>query len=153
MSEENVEIVRRTTDAMQAALERYDLRAEVDVEAMAVEFDAESVASPDLELVPDRHVPGVESYRGVKGLVEFMRTWTENFEDWSNEYERFIDAPNDRVVAIAHQSGRGQGSSVPVEMRYGMVFELEDRRVIRLRLFMDPAEALEAAGLSDQDAG
>ena len=37
-----MEIVRRTTDAMQTALERYDLDADVDVEAIAVEFDVES---------------------------------------------------------------------------------------------------------------
>ena len=144
-----MEIVRRTTNAMQMALERYDLDDDLDVEAIAVEFDADSFAAPDVELIPDRNMPGVESYRGMAGLLDFTRTWTEHFEDWSNEYERFIDASNDRVVALARQSGTGKGSSVPVEMRYGMVFELKDRRVVRLRIFMDPAEAFKAAGLSE----
>jgi ketosteroid isomerase-like protein len=149
MSEENLEIVRRTTDAMQMALERYGPGADVDVEAVAAEFNAESLFAPDMELIPDRNVPDVESYRGLAGLAEFTRTWTENFEDWSNEYERFIDAPDDRVVALGRQSGTGRGSGLPVEMRYGMVFELKDRRVVRLRLFLDPAEALEAAGVPE----
>ena len=144
-----MEIVRRTTDAMQGALERYDLDADVDVEAIATEFDAESLAVPDIELIPAPEVPGVESYRGIAGLVEFMRTWTENFEDWSNEYDRFIDAPDDRVVALARQSATGKGSGAPVELDYGLVFELRNRRVIRIRLFLEPAQALEAAGLSE----
>jgi ketosteroid isomerase-like protein len=149
MSEENVEIVRRTTDSMQAALERYDVHADVNLEAIAVEFDAESLAAPDVELIPDPAVPDAETYRGIAGLVEFMRIWTENFEDWSNEYERFLDAPDDRVVTLARQWGTGRGSGIPVELRYGMVFEIKNHRVTRIRLFMDPAEALEAAGLSE----
>ena len=147
MSEENLEIVRRLTDAMQAGLERYDLGADLDMEAITVEFDSAGVAA-DLELIPAREVPGPRSYRGLAGLIEFMRTWTEDFEAWSNEYDRFIGAPDDRVVALAHQTGTGKGSGVPVELHYGLVFELKERRVIRIRLFLDPAEALEAAGLS-----
>jgi ketosteroid isomerase-like protein len=134
---------------MQAALERYDVHADVDLEAVAAEFDAESLATPDLELIPDPAVPDAGSYRGIAGLVEFMRIWTENFEDWSNEYERFVDAPDNRVVALARQRGTGRGSGIPVELSYGMVFELENRRVARIRLFMDPPQALEAAGVSD----
>jgi hypothetical protein len=38
---------------------------------------------------------------------------------------------------------------VPVELRYGMVFELEDAQVTRLRLYLTQGEALEAAGLSE----
>jgi ketosteroid isomerase-like protein len=149
MAAENVEIVRRTTDAMQAALERYDFHADLDVEAIAVEFDAESLTAPDVELIPDPAVPDAGTYRGITGMVEFMRTWTENFEEWSNEYERFLDAPDDRVVALARQRGTGRGSGLPIELHYGMVFELKDRRVVRVRLFMDPAEAFKAAGLPE----
>jgi ketosteroid isomerase-like protein len=139
MSQENVEIVRRAFDTFQAGLQHGDPGAAFDSGALA----------PDLEWIPVREGPGPPSYRGRDGFVEFMHTWTEDFADWSIEYERFIDAPDDRVVAVAHQSAIGKASGVPVELHFGLVYELQDGRVIRIRAYLDPAEALEAAGLEE----
>jgi hypothetical protein len=79
-----------------------------------------------------------------------MRIWTEDSEDWSVELERLIDAGDDRVVGLFHQRGIGKGSGAPVELHQGLVYELERGRVIRMRNYIDPAEALEAAGLSSR---
>jgi hypothetical protein len=38
---------------------------------------------------------------------------------------------------------------VPVELHFGVVFEIEDGRVVRMRNFPEFTEALEAAGLSE----
>jgi hypothetical protein len=62
-----------------------------------------------------------------------MRIWTEDFEGWSIEFERLIDAPDNRVVALVHQWATGKGSGVPVELHFGQVYEVEDGRVIRIR--------------------
>ena len=78
-----------------------------------------------------------------------MRTWTEDFEDFSIELERVIDAGDDRVVGLFRQTATGKGSGAPVELHTGLVYELEDGRIIRMRNFLDPAEALEAAGLQE----
>jgi ketosteroid isomerase-like protein len=143
MSEENVEVVRRVFEAFNAGFERGDPGAV---------FDLETVAD-DLEWMPFPGLPGMpQSYHGREGFVEFMRTWTEDFEGWSIEYERLIDAPDDRVVALIHQSATGKESGAPVELHFGQVSELEDGRVIRIRNFPDLAQALEAAGLSEEDA-
>lgn len=48
----------------------------------------------DAELVPARELAGV-TYRGRDGFIEFMRSWTEDFEDWTIELDRAIDAPGD----------------------------------------------------------
>ena len=79
-----------------------------------------------------------------------MRIWTEDFEDWSVELERAIDAGEDRVVAVFHQRAIGKASRAPVELHQGMVYELEDGRVIRMRNYVDPADALKAVGLTEQ---
>jgi hypothetical protein len=52
---------------------------------------------------------------GREGFVAFMRTWTEDFDDFALEAEEFIDAGNERVVAIACQHGIGKASRAPVE--------------------------------------
>ena len=138
MSEENVEIVRRLFEIFQGGVKRGDFVAG---------FDAELV-SEDLEWIA---VPGVGlgTYRGREGFIEFMRVWTDNFEDWWIEMDELIDASDDRVVAIYRQTAIGKASRVPVEFHQGSIHELQDGRVVRVRHFPTPAEALEAAGLSE----
>jgi ketosteroid isomerase-like protein len=78
-----------------------------------------------------------------------MRTWTEDFEDWSSRIERLIDAGDNRVVALTHQSATGKGSGVPVDLHHGSVIELEDGRITRMRIYGDAREALEAGELRE----
>jgi ketosteroid isomerase-like protein len=140
MSEENVKVVQRVFEAFNAGWERGDLGAV---------FDSSAVAD-DLEWFPFPGLPGHPlSYRGRDGFLAFMRIWTEDFEGWSIEYERLIHAPDNHVVALTRQSATGRGSGVPVELHFGVVFEIEDGRVIRIRNFPGLGQALEAAGLSE----
>jgi ketosteroid isomerase-like protein len=139
MSQENVEVVRRLFEVFRKGMERGDLGAW---------FDSEDLAD-DFEWITPPGVPGLGTYRGREGFLEFMRIWTEDFEDWSVELERLIDAGDDRVVGLFHQRGIGKGSGVPVELHQALVYELERGRVIRMRNYIDPAEALEAAGLRE----
>jgi ketosteroid isomerase-like protein len=86
---------------------------------------------------------------GRSGFVEFINTWTEQFEDWSMWVERWIDAHDDRVVALTRQSATGRGSGVPVELNLGIVWEWEAGRLAQGRAYLTHAEALEAEGLSE----
>jgi len=140
MSGDNVEIVRRAIDEFQAGLARGDPGAA---------YDSETVA-PDAEWIPDPNAAvGLRPvYRGREGFVEFMGTWTEDF-DWSIDLERVVDAGDDRVVAMFHQHATGKGSGATVELHMALLYELEHGRIIRMRNFVDPAEALEAAGLRE----
>jgi ketosteroid isomerase-like protein len=139
MSEENVEMLRRLFEEFQAGFERGDPGAWLDSEAIADDF----------EWIVTTPLDGRSVWRGREGFVEFMRTWTEQFENWSIRVERFIDAGEGRVVGLTHQSATGKGSGVPVELKLGWVWELEDGRVTRVRNYLTHAEALEAAGLRE----
>jgi len=139
MSEENVEIVRRGLETLREALERRDFDSV---------FDADVLAD-DVEWIPTGSFPGPNSYRGRDGVTEYMRTWAEDFDHLSFDIERLIDAPDDRIVALVHQRASGQGSGVPVEMDLAAVYDLKDGRVIRIRNYLDPADALQAAGLRE----
>jgi ketosteroid isomerase-like protein len=139
MSEENVEIGQRLWEEFQAGLERGDPGAW---------FDSEAVAD-DFEWIVPTPIDGRSVWRGRKGFVEFIRTWTEQFEDWSIRVERWIDAGADRVVALTRQTGTGRGSGVPVELNLGQVWEFEAGRLARTRAYLTHAEALEAAGLRE----
>ena len=139
MSEENVEIVRRLWEEFQAGLERGDPGAWLDPEAVADDFEW-SVSTP---------LDGRSVWLGREGFVEFVRTWTEQFDDWSIWVERWIDAGGDRVVALTRQTATGKGSRVPVELKLGQVWEFEAGRLARARVYLDHKEALEAAGLPE----
>ena len=140
MSEENVEIVRGLYEEWDAGLERGDFGANFDLEALADDYEW---------IVPEGFEGGRTVWRGREEFVEFFRTWTEDFEDWSVRVERLIDAGDDRVVALTLQSATGKESGARVEWHMGQVQELKDGRLIRTWNYFTQAEALEAAGLSE----
>jgi ketosteroid isomerase-like protein len=82
---------------------------------------------------------------------QFFREWTEPLETFHAHAETFIDA-GESVVVGARVWARGKGSGVEGEMPQGMVYRLRNGLVIRVELFETEGEALEAAGLHEQDA-
>jgi ketosteroid isomerase-like protein len=140
MSDENVEIVRRLFEIFREGLERGDVVAAFDAEEDLVSEDLEWIAVPGV---------GLGTYCGREGFIQFMELWTSDFENWSIELEELIDAGDDRVVATYRQTATGRASRVPVEFHQGSVHDLRNGRVVRVQHFPTPAEALEAAGLSE----
>jgi ketosteroid isomerase-like protein len=134
MSEENVEIVRRALEV------QFGSGAAFDLGLLADDFEWILVPEP---------FEGRSVWRGREEWGEFVRLWTQDFDDFSFQVVRVIDAGGDRVVALLHQSGIGKESGVPVEWDNGVVFELRDGRVIRATNYLSHAEALEAAGLRE----
>jgi ketosteroid isomerase-like protein len=139
MSQENVEIVRRAFDEFQEGLARGD---------PASLFDS-GLTDPEAERILPPNSPGFQQvYRGREGFLEFMRTWTEDF-DWSIELERAstqATTVSSRCSTSARPERRG---GVPVELHMALVYELQDGRIIRMRNFLNPTEAIEAAGLRE----
>ena len=114
----------------------------------AAAFDAGSVP-PDLKWILPANAPGLrEVYEGREGWLEFMQTWTEDF-DWWIDIEPVIDLDDGRVVVHTHQRAEGKASGVPVELHMGAIWFVEGDQVVRMENFFDPADALAAAGLSD----
>jgi ketosteroid isomerase-like protein len=147
MSQENVEVVRRTLEISLEGIRRRDFGAAFD------QGVAEGLFAPNLEWKGGWRagvgVAGLGDVVGREGIVGFMGRWTEDFDDFAVETEEVIDAGNDQVVAVTRQVGTGKGSGAPVEMHPGMVFTLEDRRIVRVTIYIEPAKALKAAGLAE----
>ena len=132
MSEENVELVRITYEA----LVKRDLAA--------------------LEAVMREHVaPGFEfesaltgqTYTGAQGARDLASDLWETV-DYVPSLEEIIDV-GDRVVAVLRISGRGAGSGVPVSQHVAIVYTFKEGKIVRGKSFTSRAEALEAAGLSE----
>jgi ketosteroid isomerase-like protein len=147
MSQENVEIVRRATDMAEEGLRRGDPGAAFDecVAEGLIASNTEWRAGPRAGI----GVAGLEDFVGREGYVQFVQTVSEDFDNQETEYERFIDAGDDRVLVVTNTSATGRGSRAPVEMRMAWLFELEAGCVVRVVLFLDPKDAFKAAGLSE----
>jgi|SRR5215217_5633872 len=134
MSQENVEIVRRVSDA-------YNRR---DVGAMLDELHPEIEWHPWLQL---QFGGGATVYRGTKASARE----SENLKKPSLRSRQSTEIRDfgERVVAIGHLRGRGTESGAITESPIAWIVEFKSGKVIRVREYLDPKEALQAAGLRE----
>jgi ketosteroid isomerase-like protein len=132
MSEENVEIVRRSIEPMN----RRDLPTLLSLYRSDVEVDWSRSRSP---------FKGV--YRGHRGLETFLDLFWSTWEDVQLEPHDFTEAGSEVVLwNTAHMRGR---EGIEVSARTALVFTVENGQITCLRLFDELDEALEAVGLSE----
>jgi ketosteroid isomerase-like protein len=139
MSQENVEVVQRLFDA--AA--RRDSAAVFDIYDAYIVWDASRT---------ERGAMAGKVVQGRDALLRWLREWYEPWETLDDILGELIDAGQQRVVSSMIQRGRGRASGVEVEQELGTVWTIQDGKIIRAVWFPSRAEALEAVGLSDQDA-
>ncbi|MDQ2939856.1 MAG: nuclear transport factor 2 family protein [Actinomycetota bacterium] len=130
MSEENVEVVRRT-------LETFNREG---IEAALQYFDAEVEWLGPPEWL-EQHL-----YKGHDGIRKIASVWSENFEEYRLDPEELIDA-GDQVVALVHQRGRIKGSADLIEQRIGYVWAVRNGKGARVQVYFSWEEALRDAGL------
>jgi ketosteroid isomerase-like protein len=134
MSKENVEIVRRIFDAW----EQQD------------PVSALSALDPEVEWDLTHHNwPGPQKYYGHEGVAEVLAEWISPFSHYELRAERYIDAGNDKVVAVQVERGTHSDSGVEIDRRTASVYTLRQGKVIRIEHFLDHESALEAAGLRE----
>jgi ketosteroid isomerase-like protein len=133
MSQENVEIVKRAADAVN----------ERDVETFM------ALTTPDFEWFPamDRLIEG-RSYRGDEGIEAYFEVLSGAWEEFQLFPDEFRDL-GDRVLWLGRAEGRGRSSGVRVDTPLGTVVEFRDGKMSRIRAYLDHAEALRAAGVTE----
>jgi ketosteroid isomerase-like protein len=92
--------------------------------------------------------PERQTYAGLNGAREFATAWLEAWDEWEVEVEELHDA-GESVVAVLRQRGRSKATGLPTEMHFAMVWAFRDGKLVRMRMYASPDEALEAAGLSE----
>jgi ketosteroid isomerase-like protein len=133
MSRENVELVR----AAWQAWKRGDMEAIFAFYDPAIVWDQTHYETGELSAV----------YHGHDGVRQFFRQWLAPFEKYYAHPEEFIDA-GEAVVVRIRQRGRGKQSGAEVEMPpYWQVYRLRAGRAVRIEVYRDEGEALEAVGL------
>jgi ketosteroid isomerase-like protein len=137
MSPENVEIVRRIYDAVA----RRDSVTPFELYAEDIVWDVSSWRPGALMTKTVYH-----GHEGVR------QAWRESLSIWSEvdfEVYELVDR-GDRVVAALREREIGRASGVPIETSHAAVWTLADGKVVRLQVFDDREQALEAAELREQ---
>jgi len=136
MSQENVELTYRAFDALNRR-----------------EFDAFlALMGDDGAVVPRMSaIEGESGYRGHDGVRSWWTRLLDVFPDYSMELADVRD-PGDLTFATIHARGHGAGSAAPTDQAAWIVVRWRRGKSVWWRTFDDRAEALEAAGLSEQGA-
>ena len=134
MSQENVEIVRR----------EYAAYATGDWEAFA------DLAHPDIQL----ESLDAGTFRGLEQLIGHFQVWRALFAEFRVEATEIVDL-GDRMAVVERFRARGmKGSDTEtwLEQSYARLISFKDGKIWRIKEFATLEKALEAVGLSEQDA-
>ena len=131
MSQENVELIRRLVDAVNAN-----------------EVPPELVA-PDFEITNATTAITDASYFGREGAFKWRFDLFEGVDNARYVLDEILATGPDYVVIANSLVGTGSSSGVPVELRWTTVFWCRDNRVSRAAGYNRPREALAAVGLRE----
>jgi ketosteroid isomerase-like protein len=137
MSQENVELVRRMWVRSRST-------DQADLPAFLVEF-----FDSEIEWHDAPSLPGAAVYRGHEALRRHIEDYLDAWAESGFEIEE-IRSVRDRVLTRGRYVGVGQQSGMRLEDNVVLgVYDLRSGRILRVRQFVDEAEALKAVGLRE----
>jgi len=136
MSEENVELVRRTYEAA------YEAGSQADWDAVVSYFH------PEIEFHAYPRSPEVGVYHGKQALREYLENAWEGYERGRIEVEELLDT-GDQVVAVITLHAVPKRGQNEITVHIVEVFTIRDGLLAERRPYSTRNEALEAAGLSE----
>jgi ketosteroid isomerase-like protein len=132
MSEESVELVRRTYEATNQG-----------------DFDAaESYIHPEIEFHTYARSPEAGVYHGKQAVREYHQNLWAQFESVRFEVEELLDA-GDQVVVGTTQHAVPKGGQQEIDVHVAEVYTVRDGLLAERRSYPTRSEALEAVGLSE----
>jgi ketosteroid isomerase-like protein len=132
MSQENVEIVR----SFSAALQRGDVAR------------ALSVLDVDVAWHDQAAIPGADVHRGREAVSRHLEQWFDAWKEIDYTTEELLDR-GDRVLVVVRRRGTGKGSGVVVTDQVIHVYTVRSDKIVRFEGFSEKAEALKAVGLEE----
>jgi ketosteroid isomerase-like protein len=132
-------IVRHYITGVFEALNRRDLEV------------ALALYHPDGESLFDRRMVslGIEPrYLGQRARFEMQRKWNADWGDWRFEPDELIDLGDERLLITGELKGTGLTSGIVVGQPSAFLLTMSRGLAIREQVFLDQAEAYQAAGLS-----
>ncbi len=90
-----------------------------------------------------------ETVSGREAILGLLDRWSEEWSTIRWEVDEYIDAGDDRVVTLHRVIAKGRASGIELDRELGGVWDIQQGLIIREWIYLDRAEALEAAGLRE----
>jgi ketosteroid isomerase-like protein len=107
---------------------------------------------PEVEVFSTPELPNPGTFKGRDGYLQWIGPWLEAWESFEVEAEAVEPVGRHHVVVTVHQTGRGRGSGVEVEMGACYMAEFHDGLATRFHFYADREQALEAARAGEESA-
>ncbi len=130
------ELQQRNLEAIQGGVEAFrrgDLDAVLDL------------LDPEIEVHMPSELANAGTYRGHDGYRQWLAQWLEAWDEFDLELDDIEAVGRTHVVSRAHQTARGRGSGIPVEMWISYMWDVRDGRAIALHLYPTRDQAVEVA--------
>jgi ketosteroid isomerase-like protein len=102
--------------------------------------------APEIEVSDRQSGPDRETRHGIAGIVQLFVSNMEAFDRLQFEPEEFIDA-GEHILVVLRQRAHGRGSGIEVEGRVVHLWTMHAGRPIRLKIYGEKKQALEAVQL------
>jgi ketosteroid isomerase-like protein len=139
-------VSQEKVEAFERFLDGFNRR---DVDAMLEGVDAEVEWRP---AAPVALGGEATVYRGHAGIPDGLRDLHDSFAELQIEISE-VQEVGDRVVGTGRIRTLGKESGVESWSPFGVVMEFENGKATQIRSYLDPREALAAAGLSESELG
>ncbi len=106
---------------------------------------------PEIEVYMPSELANSGTYRGHDGYRQWLAQWLEAWDDFDLELDDFEAVGRTHVVSRAHQTARGRGSGIPVEMWIAYLWDVRDGQATALHLYPTRDEAVEVAERRERD--
>jgi ketosteroid isomerase-like protein len=140
MSQGNVEVVRRFIEALPRA------QASGDWQPVLAEV------SPDVEIEDLDISLDTGHFRGHSNVRKWIGVWMESWESWRLDDVQVRPVGEDRAIGLFLVHAKGKGSGIELSRRDALLCTLRAGKIEKGTYYNDQKQALEAAGLSEQDA-
>ena len=139
MSQENVELVRRLSEALNRGIANDDLNSVLrDFLDRDIDWRAAEGAIDD-----------VGGMRGHDAIRRYIEDWSDGFDNLTLAPHEFVEVDDDRVMAVQRLSGRAKHTGIETELTFFVIYTIREGRFVKVREYVTREEALEAAGLSE----
>jgi ketosteroid isomerase-like protein len=142
MSQQNVEKLRDF-------LEAWDPMADIEAFRRGETADWWSQFDPEVNyedtVLPDHEG---ETHHGYEGVARATERWLEPFESIAVALERIVGS-GERLVSIHQVKMKARHTGIEFEGPLAYAWTFRNAKVIHLKSFLDPDQALKTAGLSE----
>jgi molybdopterin-guanine dinucleotide biosynthesis protein A len=138
-----------------ADLERAEIMLDEEIESLRRGFESFSrgdleemleFCAPDIVVHDAPELPGGAVHRGRDALRRGLEDFRATFDDLQVEPESFTRV-SDKILVVFRATGRGHGSSVPLDIQLANVFTMRDGFLVEWFSYTSEDQAREALGL------